>query len=1051
MRDFPRGSEWRRWDLHVHTKDTNKNDQFKSKDFETFCKALFRKAIDNNIAAIGVTDYFSIDNYKKVKDYLSKIDNNETSFTEDEKNQIKNILLLPNVELRMFPVTDKSRLVNIHFIFNPEEDFIDYLDNNFFGSLKCDDYQMNIRGITEYGKSLLGNNQNLDDNVTYKEGINKFHLEISQIKEVLKNRKIADNAVVVVSNSKNDGASAFQEHYNLFEGEPGSLDGIRRSIYHISDMVFSSNDSDRKYFLGQKSDNPTKVKEKCGSLKPCIHGSDAHTEDKLFAPDNDRYCWIKADLTFDGLKQLICEPEARVYIGKEPPLLERVASNKTKYIESLNIRKRDSYNGKNGVWFDGVNLELSKELVAIIGNKGNGKSALSDIIGLLGNTHNAGDKHKNLSFLTAKKFRKKGYAENFEANLVWVDGSGVNEAEAVCLADEIDKNAPEKVRYLPQNYFEQLTNDLEAEGFDSTLKSVIFAHIPEQYRLGCGSFDELIEKKTRVIDSDLSTIRNDVNSISESIIKLEEKKHPDYLNKINEQIKEKEKELKSHMTNKPEEVADPSKDHSSETKVKKSKTYKIIEQLNQQNVELAGEIEKAKQRLNTVTRNKEEAKQLTDKIFQLELSLTKFKQENRDVFSKFKLNIDEIIKVSFDKKAINEKLKEINKELDDLEEKLRSKRDIDTDQSIKNDADREKAYQSSLVASQEIVQQEIKRKTDELSKPEKEYQAYIEKLAQWEKRKKDIEGDDSKANSLRYLESEKKYIEKKLDNDLAERRKARLDKSIEIFNKQREIINIYNTLKKSIDSAISQGGEFADKFNMMIDVGFKLDEGFVDNFLGYINKTKKGTFQNADTGNVSAMLDSMNLSEEDGVRQLLDSSIRWLEEDERNESGMQKRNISDQVNKVKEFYDFLFSLEYLTPSYDLKQDGKSLDQLSPGEKGAVLLVFYLMIDKEDIPLIVDQPEDNLDNKSVFEVLTHFIRIAKKRRQIIMVTHNPNLAVGADAEQIIYTSLDKTGGKNKFSVECGSIENPGINKRIVDILEGTKPAFDKRKLRYRERV
>lgn len=1048
MRDFPRGSEWRRWDLHVHTKGTNKNDQFKSKDFKAFCEVLFRKAIDNDIAAIGVTDYFSIDNYKKVKDYVKNIDD-ETNFTEDEKSQIKNILILPNVELRMLPATDKGRLVNIHFIFNPEEDFIDYLDNNFFSKLKCGNYLMNRRGVIEYGKSLLGNNQKSDDAAAYKKGINEFHLETSQIKDVLEDKKIADNAVVVVCNSKKDGASAFQEHYDLFEGEPGSLDGIRRGIYHISDMVFSSNEGDREYFLGQKSDSPTEVREKCGSLKPCIHGSDAHTEDKLFAPDNDRYCWIKGDLTFDGLKQLRCEPEDRVYIGKEPPLLERVASNRTKYIESLNIRKKAGYNGKNGIWFDGVSLELNKELVAIIGNKGNGKSALSDIIGLLGNTHNAGDKQNNLSFLTTKKFKKKGYAENFEANLVWSDGSGAD--EGICLADETDKNAPEKVRYLPQNYFERLTNDLEAEGFESTLKSVIFAHIPEQDRLGCGSFDELIENKTRVIDSDLSTIRNDVNSISESIIKLEEKKHPDYLNKINEQIKEKEKELKSHMTNKPEEVADPSKDHSSETKVKKSKTYKIIEQLNQQNVKLTGEIEKAKQRLNTVTRNKEEAKQLTDKISQLELSLTKFKQENGDVFSKFKLNIDEIIKVSFDKKAINEKLKEINKELDDLGGKLRSKKDIDADQSIKSDVDREKAYQSSFVASQEIVQQEIKCKSDELSKPEKEYQAYIEKLAQWKRRKKDIEGDNGKVDSLKYLKAEKRYIERKLDNDLSEKRKDRLDKSLEIFNKQREIINIYNTLKKSVDSAISQGGEFANKFNMMIDVSFKLDEGFVDNFLGYINKTKKGTFQNADTGTVSAMLDSMNLSEEDGVRQLLDTSIRWLEEDERNESDIQKRNISDQVNKVKEFYDFLFSLEYLTPSYDLKQDGKSLDQLSPGEKGAVLLVFYLMIDKEDIPLIVDQPEDNLDNKSVFEVLTHFIRIAKKRRQIIMVTHNPNLAVGADAEQIIYTRLDKTSGKNKFSVECGSIENVNINKQIVDILEGTKPAFDKRKLRYREEL
>ncbi len=109
--NFSRGSEWRRWDLHVHTKGTNKNDQFKSEDFEAFCEVLFRKAIDNNIAAVGVTDYFSIDNYKKVKDYVSKIDD-KANFTESEKKQIKNILLLPNVELRMLPATKQGRLVN---------------------------------------------------------------------------------------------------------------------------------------------------------------------------------------------------------------------------------------------------------------------------------------------------------------------------------------------------------------------------------------------------------------------------------------------------------------------------------------------------------------------------------------------------------------------------------------------------------------------------------------------------------------------------------------------------------------------------------------------------------------------------------------------------------------------------------------------------------------------------------------------------------------------------------------------------------------------------
>ena len=55
---FPRGSEWRKWDLHIHTKDTIKNDQFRSRSFNEFCITMFRKALDIEIAAIGITDYF---------------------------------------------------------------------------------------------------------------------------------------------------------------------------------------------------------------------------------------------------------------------------------------------------------------------------------------------------------------------------------------------------------------------------------------------------------------------------------------------------------------------------------------------------------------------------------------------------------------------------------------------------------------------------------------------------------------------------------------------------------------------------------------------------------------------------------------------------------------------------------------------------------------------------------------------------------------------------------------------------------------------------------
>jgi len=142
----------------------------------------------------------------------------------------------------------------------------------------------------------------------------------------------------------------------------------------------------------------------------------------------------------------------------------------------------------------------------------------------------------------------------------------------------------------------------------------------------------------------------------------------------------------------------------------------------------------------------------------------------------------------------------------------------------------------------------------------------------------------------------------------------------------------------------------------------------------------------------------------------------------------------------------MFSLDYLNPRYNLKLNNKGLSELSPGERGGLLLIFYLILDKDDKPLVIDQPEDNLDNQSVSEILVPYIREAKKRRQIIMVTHNPNLAVVADADQIIRMDIDK---ENDYLVSnvSGAIENPEINKTVVDILEGKMKAFNNRRLKY----
>ena len=149
---------------------------------------------------------------------------------------------------------------------------------------------------------------------------------------------------------------------------------------------------------------------------------------------------------------------------------------------------------------------------------------------------------------------------------------------------------------------------------------------------------------------------------------------------------------------------------------------------------------------------------------------------------------------------------------------------------------------------------------------------------------------------------------------------------------------------------------------------------------------------------------------------------------------------------LQDLYGLVFGLEYLKPIYELRWDGRAVDELSPGERGNLLLIFYLLIDRDDIPLVLDQPEENLDNQTIVGTLVPCMRDAKKRRQVIMVTHNPNLAVVCDADQVVCAEIQREAG-NRVVYRSGSIENPETNGRIVDVLEGTRPAFDQRRARY----
>ncbi|MEC2157668.1 TrlF family AAA-like ATPase [Virgibacillus halodenitrificans] len=162
-----------------------------------------------------------------------------------------------------------------------------------------------------------------------------------------------------------------------------------------------------------------------------------------------------------------------------------------------------------------------------------------------------------------------------------------------------------------------------------------------------------------------------------------------------------------------------------------------------------------------------------------------------------------------------------------------------------------------------------------------------------------------------------------------------------------------------------------------------------------------------------------------------------------------KDNLLKKSFNVEDLYNWIFD-DYFDVNYFIEFRGRPLETLSPGQKGLVLMKVFLRLDNSSKPLLIDQPEDNLDNKSVYNDLVNDFREIKKKRQIIIATHNPNLVVNTDSEQVIVAKFEDTvesGDKPKIVYSTGSLENNEIRKQVCDILEGGDMAFLKREKRY----
>ena len=316
-----------------------------------------------------------------------------------------------------------------------------------------------------------------------------------------------------------------------------------------------------------------------------------------------------------------------------------------------------------------------------------------------------------------------------------------------------------------------------------------------------------------------------------------------------------------------------------------------------------------------------------------------------------------------------------------------------------------------------------------------------------------MKGDKS-LKTITSLQEELTYLSDGLDADLNKLYLDRKNLLRNLYDTITSKIALYKEIYKPLIDFIEKEKLEQEKSgnDLTFDAGVVFNKSaFSDSFLNFINQARGGSFQSKDGGNkkLKEILEKYSLQSKDEVVRITDELVHSLHFD--------ITKIAEEPNDIKkqmsqkhlpgDIYNFLYNLGYIGVQFKILFNGKDLNEneFSPGEKGALLLIFYLLIDKDKTPLIMDQPEENLDNESVYSLLVPYIKKAKQKRQVIIVTHNPNIAVVCDAEQIICATMDKK--KNEIRYEGGSIESEFMNRKIVDILEGTMPAFTKRDEKY----
>lgn len=412
MKRFPDGSEWRKWDLHVHLPGTKLTDRYAKKagadDWDRFADFIE----NSDVAVIGITDYFTAEKIFAFIEHFKK------RHPKSEK------LLLPNIEFRLNETVNGAKdLVHFHAIFRDNVDQARVTE--FLDALQT---QMTVDGAKKLSCLGLSTKDHFEKATISRDDLHKaFRKAFGPLSTV-------SNYLIYVAPANNDGVRAMKGN----KRKAALADEIDKTAH-----AFFGGSGNRDYFLDTEryaGKSPVAVP------KPVFSGCDAHRFEDLeswLGKDVDvegtrqEITWIKADPTFEGLQQTLIEPKERVAIQPSKPDVK----DPYKVIKSVSFSGSKDFPSQ---------IPFNGNLNAIIGSRSSGKSAL------LAHIAHAVDPDYTIQqqvTATHKKDAEVGPA----AGKTWK-----SVASTVCTVEWADPSATGgSIIYIPQNWLYEISDNAD--------------------------------------------------------------------------------------------------------------------------------------------------------------------------------------------------------------------------------------------------------------------------------------------------------------------------------------------------------------------------------------------------------------------------------------------------------------------------------------------------------------------------------------------------------------------------------------------------------------